>query len=845
MGKQSSPDGKSSTARTPRGTIPSQHDGGTGDARRGTLRRADRAELTLDASALRWRCDPDWLDFDTTAQVEPIAGVIGQDCAIEALRFGLEVTAPGQNIFVRGLSGTGRMTLVRQLMSDISPSCTLADDRCYVHGFTQADRPMLIGLPRGQARTFSNRIEQLIEFIRRDLMPALSSESMRARRSRLDERAQSQIREIGQPLEEEMKEAGLALVPVQMGDTVHPAILPVIDGKPATAERFQELRQEGTISDTEAERIETQTAEFEKRFEEVGARIREMQERHRRAIQELYESEARRLLLVETAEIETTFSHDSVKRYLDGLIDDLVTRRLKGLKEEQGFLELYRVNVVLGHEPDAGCPIIIENTPTLGNLLGTIERELVPGGGVRSNHMMIKAGSLLRADGGFLLLEARDVIVEPGAWKVLMRTLRTGKLEIVPSELSSIVAGPMLKPEAIDINVKVILLGDPGLYYLLDAQDPDFPHLFKVLADFETTIERTEESVRFYAGVLARILREEGLSPFTRDAVAAITEYGSRIAASQDRLTTRFGRLADVAREAAFVAGKAGSPHVAAEHIRQAILDARRRADLPARRFRTLVKDGTIRLRVEGEAVGQVHGLAVVSAGPLTYGFPNRITATIGPGTAGTINIDREAQLSGAIHTKGFYILGGLLRHLLRTRHPLAFSASVAFEQSYGGIDGDSASGAEICCLLSALTDVPIRQDLAMTGAIDQVGQILPVGAVTEKVEGFFDTCQDLGLTGTQGVLIPAANAGDLMLRPDVVEACRAGRFHVYAVDTIHDALELLTGCAAGSADARGDYPSGTLLGRAVARAGEFFRMAAPRLPGSDDGAPTGNEADS
>jgi ATP-dependent Lon protease len=290
-------------------------------------------------------------------------------------------------------------------------------------------------------------------------------------------------------------------------------------------------------------------------------------------------------------------------------------------------------------------------------------------------------------------------------------------------------------------------------------------------------------------------------------------------------LTTRFGRLADVAREAAFVAGKAGVETVRAEDVQATVRRIKRRGDLPARKFRKYVAEGTIRIQVSGQVVGQINGLAVIHAGPLTYGFPTRITATIGPGTAGTINIERESQLSGAIHTKGFYILGGLLRQLLRTKHPLAFSASVAFEQSYGGIDGDSASGAEMCCLLSALTGIPLRQDLAITGAIDQMGHIQPIGAVTEKVEGFFDTCSDQGLTGTQGVIVPRANAGDLMLRTDVVEACRQGKFHVYAVETIHDVLELFTGRSAGEPGVDGAYPGGTLLHEAVKQAGAYWRM--------------------
>ena len=384
----------------------------------------------------------------------------------------------------------------------------------------------------------------------------------------------------------------------------------------------------------------------------------------------------------------------------------------------------------------------------------------------------------------------------------------------------------MLKPQPIPLNLKVILIGEPGLYQMLDLTDPDFEHMFKVLADFDTTIPRDRTGVNYYAGVLARLAQQESLLPFERSGVLAMAEHGARVAGQQDRLTTRFGRLSDVAREATYLAARESQPAVSRDHVYDAIRRGRHRADLPARRYRKNITDGSIRVQTEGRAVGQINGLAVIQSGPLTYGFPSRITASIGVGTSGTVNIEREAELSGAIHTKGFYILGGLLRNLLRTTHPLAFSASIAFEQSYGGIDGDSASGAEMVCLLSSLTGQPIRQDLAMTGAIDQIGNLQPIGAATEKIEGFFAVCHDIGLTGTQGVVIPQANAGDLMLNPELLEVCGADRFHVYAVDTIHEALELFTGVPAGRPDADGKYPEGTLLQMAQAHARAYWQMA-------------------
>ena len=407
-----------------------------------------------------------------------------------------------------------------------------------------------------------------------------------------------------------------------------------------------------------------------------------------------------------------------------------------------------------------------------------------------------------------------------------MRTLRTGRLEITPQDFLAGGCGPSLKPEPIKVNVKVVLLGDEETYYSLDGLDPDFPHLFKVLADFDSTIPRDNSAIAKYGGVIARIVKETGHPHFERTAVAALVEHGARIAGRQDRLTTRFGRLVDIAHEAAFVAKTRKRQKVDGDDVRSAIRRTKERAGLPSKRFQDMLADGTIRVTTTGSVIGQVNGLAVSQLGPLTFGFPTRITATIGVGSAGVINIEREADLSGSIHTKGFHILRGLLRHLLRTGHPLAFDASIAFEQSYGGIDGDSASTAEICCLLSALTDIPIRQDLAITGAIDQFGNILAIGAANEKIEGFFDTCKRIGLTGSQGVIIPKSSAPDLMLRDDVVEACKSGRFRVYTVDCIHEALELLTGVVAGERDDQGSLPDDTLLGLAVIRAFEYWVKA-------------------
>ena len=524
-----------------------------------------------------------------------------------------------------------------------------------------------------------------------------------------------------------------------------------------------------------------------------------------------------------TAPILETFSTAQVKTFLREIIDDVIDNHLHSNDERKpDFKELYGVNVILSHDDDSARPVVEEITPSLINLLGTVEPDWGPGGMAVSDYRGVRAGALLRADGGYLILDVNDLISEPGAWRALMRTLRTGRLEIVPPEVGWMRQTVVTQPEPIEVQVRVILIGDMRTYYQLDHADPDFRELFKVLADFDSELLRDDHGINQYASVVAGLAKAESLPPFHRSAVAALAEHGARIVAKRNRLTAKFGRIADIAREAAFLAS---GDAVLDKHVKSAVMRTRARASLPSRKFREMVENQTLMVQTKGDVVGQVNGLAVMHSGPLTYGFPARITATIGPGSAGLINIEGRAQMSGSIHTKGFHILGGLLRHLLRTEHPMTFSASLAFEQSYGGIDGDSASGAEIVCLLSALTDVPIKQSMAMTGAIDQHGHLEAIGGVNEKIEGFFEACDYFGLNGEQGVVVPKSNAGDLMVAEHVVEACRAGKFHVFAVDNIYDAIELMTGHDAGRPDENGDYPDGTLLAKAHNEVEKFWRL--------------------
>ncbi len=784
----------------------------------------------LDPEKLAWQCDESWLDFETTDQVKTAGDIVGQELAREALEFGLLCKAPGQNIFVRGTRGTGRLTTVRRMLNDLAPKTSDKRDICYVHNFRQPDRPRLIILKPGQGPEFRKQVRELAGFILESLKRMMDSEPYLSQRQSLNVAAQEKIAAITAPLEKELAENQMALITVQQGPVSAPVIVPLVGDQPVPPDKFREMIKAGQADPEQLEQFRERYPASQKRLAEVGRQVSEAWQAAARELEQFNRNAAREILSVPCHPLLTAHGDSpGVRIFLEELIDDAIDR-LPGQNDEEGEngpqenpLDLYDVNVVLTHDDKFNRPVVEELVPTAMNLLGTVEQRPGPGGMAISDYRGIRAGAILKADQGYLILNIDDLLEEPHAYQSLMRTLRTGRLEIVPQESSWMRPYVVVLPEPLDIDVRVILIGNASTWYRLDRLDPDFRDLFKVLADFDDELPRDRDSVLQYAVVLAKLAREEKLPHFHRSAVAALAEHGARIVSRGDKLTARFGRIADLAREAAFVACHRDKLDVVSgDHVREAVYRTKKRASLPTGRFQELIDNGTIIVETEGTRVGQINGLAVMQAGPLTYGFPSRITCAMGPGRAGLVNIEGTARMSGAIHTKGFHILGGLLMNLLRLPHPLAFSASLAFEQSYGGIDGDSASAAEMICLLSSLTDVPLRQDVAITGAVDQHGNIQAIGGVNEKIEGFFDVCEFRGLTGTQGVVIPFANSPDLMLRHNVREACRANEFSIYAVENIGHAIELMTGMPSGF----GQTPAadGTVLRIAINRATEFWK---------------------
>ncbi len=775
----------------------------------------------LEAAACRWRCDPGELGYQSTREIKPVNRILGQEEAVSALHFGLRNHFKGNNIFVRGLTGFGRMTLIHQMIDEVETSAVTTPDYCYVHNFDEPGKPALLALPTGRGREFRQLMEDFSSFAEKELPEYLNSDVVKSKQRQLVELTQANLKELGAPLEQQLAEADLTLMPMQVGQNVVPVILPIIDGNPATFEELQKQRMEGGLAEEDFKAIMEKIAGFEQQLAELGEKIAQVQVDQQKAMRDMFSHEAHQYVANRLQVIKSRFSLPAVESFLEAVLDDLIKRRLYS-NDIADFARFYQVNLVYCNSTTDKVPVVSVTNPNMINLIGSIDAEFVPGTSMSgSDHLMIKPGALLEANGGYLIVEAREILSEPGAWSTLLRVLKTGMLELTQPDPFGFWPMSRLRPEPIPVDIKVILVGEPETHFLLDQYEPRFANLFKVLADFGDTVSRDSGGFEIYGNTLARLIESDNLRHFSAEAVARLIEHGARICAQSDQLTSRFGRVADIARESSYVADEQGHDLVSAEDVMETIRRSRGRANLPSRRFQRLIGKGTLRIATQGQVVGQVNGLAVTQAGPLTYGFPTRITATVSPGHDGMINIERESDLSGAVHTKGFMILSGLMRTLLRLKHPMAFSSSIAFEQSYGGIDGDSASAAEFTCLLSALTEIPIKQSLAITGAVDQKGNILPIGAVTEKVEGFYDACLSTALSGDQGVIIPRTNQSELMLRPDVVLAISEGRFHVYAIDSIAEAAELLTDTAFGEPESP---ESGSLLEIAKAKAHEYWK---------------------
>jgi predicted ATP-dependent protease len=792
----------------------------------------DAAPLPPDQ--LRWRCDPARIPYETTADAPMIEGMIGQDRALRALKLGVQLDARGYNMFVCGMAGTSRGGMIARMIKELDPPRKLSLDRCYVNNFKIPDRPRLITLPPGQATNFRKDIQSGIEFLRRRIPQVFEGEPFQRQKNRIVERFTIREKELMDDFTRRIARDQFALGHMQVGAVALPEIFPVLEGQMVPIEDMPKLVNEGKLETAIAEDLERKYEVFRQEFTVVYRRTLTLSRELASELSYLEQEAASVLVDGVIEELKEKYPEAHVTEYLEevrhNILDNLDpfkeregeevehggSPQIEGLTRtqmpERDPFRVYSVNTLLAHDDLEASNVIFETTPTYANLFGTIQRAYDSRGGWTSDFMDLRAGSILRADGGYLIIYALDALGEAGVWRTLKRTLNHAKLDSQPLDLFFPFGASALKPEPIDINVKIILIGDPEMYELLYENDEDFKKIFKVRVEFDEEMGLNDTVIHQYGGRLRRLSEKEGLLAFDRSAVAAMLEFGVRLAGRRNKVTARFADLADLAREAVYAARENGAALVTAAHVRSAREARIERHNLIETKIREMIEQGTLLMDAEGLRVGQVNGLTVAEIGGYAFGRPIRITASASLGKSGLINIEREARLSGRLHDKGMQIIAGFLRSRFAQDKPLSLAASLCFEQSYSGVEGDSASSTEIYALLSALSGLPIRQEIAVTGSVNQQGDIQPIGGVNEKIEGFFDVCRVLGFTGKQGVIIPSENIEDLMLRDDTIDAVARGQFQILPVSTVEQGIEILTGVKAGTRDAHGAFEPDTVF---------------------------------
>ena len=774
---------------------------------------------------LRWRCDPNSLPYETTEAIQPCEEIIGQERALEAIRVGLDINSLGYNIFVTGLAGTGRFTTIKCVLEEMDVKGKIPNDLCYVNNFKNPDMPHMLNLPAGQGSAFKKEMENLIETLKKKIPLVFENETYLNKKKEVVERYRNKQADMFRDFEKKVNKEGFALVQIQMGPYSRPGIFPVIEGNPVNIEQLETMVEEGKFSREELEKIKEKQAGLINELEIIFKETRKSEKEIKEEMSSLDNEVVSPVVRDSISDMKERFDHERVRHYLDEVREDILSNLSRFREKEETpspipglslpqpvdtFTE-YQVNVLVDNSETNGAPIIVEMTPNYRNLFGTIERVVDRTGMWRTDFSRIKAGSFLRANGGYLIFNALDALLEPGVWPALKRTLKNQVIEIQTFDPFYFFSTSALKPEPIECNTKVIMIGDAQIYYILYNMDDDFKKIFKIKADFDSVMNKDAGKINQYGTFMRKICDEEKLKPFDRSGVAAVVEYGVRIAGRQKKLTTRFHLIADLLREANYWAVKEGSEVVSEKHVDKAIEKKIYRVNLIEEKIQEMIDDGTILIDSDGMVVGQVNGLSVYSLGDHSFGRPSRITAKTSMGKGGIINIEREVEMSGPIHNKGVYILAGYLRDRYAQDKPITMSASICFEQSYSGVEGDSASSTELYALLSSLSGLPLRQDIAVTGSVNQKGEIQPIGGVNEKIEGFFEVCKTKGLTGKQGVMVPHLNVGDLMLRKDVIEAVKEGKFHIYPVKTIDQGIEILTGVEAGERLDSGRFKEGSV----------------------------------
>lgn len=778
---------------------------------------------SLKPSQLYRPCDPSALAFKTTDEVDTISGALGQERAMEAIRFGSATHAEGFNLFLYGPPGTGKFDIVNQFLSKKAGREETPDDWVYVNNFSDSHKPIAMSLPSGFGPELKRAVHQAVDDIRAAVVSIFESEDYRNRHQTLEESYRQDQQQAFDILSEKAAKKNVALMMTPGGF----ALAPTKDGKVVNPEVFAKLKER------DRERWQTNIRELEQELEAIIATIPRRTKELRQKLQEMNREVTAYVVDSHMADLLAGFEGlPQVSVFVDAMRADLIDniRTVLGMEGGTSSEETqhtpnmngnggtaigfgrYGVNVVVSNAPNYGAPVVHEDHPTLGNLIGRIEH-VEHMGVLLTDFRMIKPGAFHRAVGGYLVLDARQVLIQPFAWEALKRTIRSGCIKTEsPGKYLTVISTVSLEPAPIRHGVKVILLGDPMMYYLLSAYDPEFPELFKVGADFDSRMERSRKTEKRFAECVAMLAKKHGMLAFERTAVARVIEYSAREAGDSERLSLELAKIKDLMHEADWIAGEANSKRVKRIHVEQALAATRHRKDRIRERSQEAIQRSDILIDTSGKKVGQINALSVLQIGGYSFGRPTRITARTWMGKGRVIDIEREVELGGSLHSKGVLILSSYLSSHFVPGTPLALAASLVFEQTYGGVDGDSASSTELYALISSLSEIPISQSLAVTGSVNQHGLVQAIGGVNEKIEGFFDTCTERGLNGEQGVLIPSSNVKHLMLRSDVVEAVRKGMFNIYPIKTIAEGIERLTGVPAGARGANGRFRKGTVF---------------------------------
>lgn len=794
-------------------------------------------ECRLPVEKLRWTCDPEQFDFTTTADLPDLVDAVGQERALRSIEFGLGVRETGFNLYISGQTGTGRTSTIRNLLRQRAKSEPTPDDWVYVYNFKDADNPISLSLPAGRGSVLAADMKELVEAFKNDIPKALESKEYESRRTEILEQYQAQSNELFETLETESEQHGFVLQRTVSGLV----IVPQKDDHNFTQEEYDAL------TDEERTKLEEQGKSLTERLNDVLRQVRENEKATKDALAQADRELGLSCLGHRLDPLREKYADlEKVLAYLETVQEDILKNledfkpqptqpQIPGLKmpRQEPSFERYEVNLLVDNKETEGAPIVFESNPTYNNLFGRIEHVMQYGGVAVTDFTMIKAGALHRANGGYLVIDAREVLINPFVWDSLKRCIRTAEIRIEDVlEQYRFMTMVSLKPEPVPLSAKIVLVGTPWIYYLLYYQDPDYRKFFKVKAEFDSSVSRTAVVMQEYALFVATLCRDKKLLHFDRAGVACLLEYTARMVDDQQKLSSRFMEIADFVREASFWAERDGHGVITCGDVRRAAEEQLYRVNRIEERMQELFEDGTIMVDTEGAVVGQINGLSVISLGDHTFGRPSRITARTWLGQAGMVNVEREVKLSGPIHDKGVLILTGYLGGLFARSHPLSLSASICFEQNYDGVEGDSASSTELYALLSALSGIPIRQGVAVTGSVNQRGQIQPIGGVNHKIEGFYAVCKAKGLTGDQGVLIPKSNERHLMLKEEVVEAIAAGRFHLWSIETIEQGIEILTGIQAGVAGKNGSFPKGTVFYQVA----QTLKKMHARMRDEDDG---------